>query len=389
MISISLFTLAFFLIFFSFTIKTNHHYELFEVKNKNPINGLRAILASVVMYSHAYKELYIYEGKQWLYTQNEYFEYLGWGNQALNAGKIGVAIFFMISGYLFYSLLNKERLDIISFLKQRIKRIFPLYFFVISFCVSYNFITLSELKFNEIIIPYIKWIIFWGDDSTLKLMNMTGGVEWTLKVEILMYLTIPFLFYLFHKVRSVFLKHILIILSGVFIFLISCIFRIYYEFYIDPRAALCFYIGYAALEIKNKKIIEFIKSKLFTYIALLFFLSSFFVTAYNLFYIYLIFSCSFIFIATANGNDIFGLLMNDQIQKLGEISYSIYLIHGLILFFLIEFAGYFTCYGVIGSFLFIFFYFLLTFIISIVTFIYIEQYFNRPHFRGLLISNFK
>ncbi len=389
MISISLYTLIFFLIFFSFTIKTNHHYELFEVKNKNPINGLRAILASVVMYSHVYKELYIYEGKQWFYTQNEYFDYYGWGNQALNAGKIGVAIFFMISGYLFYSLLNKAKLGKLYFLKQRVKRIFPLYFFVITFCFLFNIYSLPNLNILDGVMEYLKWLLFFGDDSILKFMGMTSGVEWTLKLEILMYLTIPILFYIFHNVQNKALKHIAIVLSILCVFLLGYILRTYLKFYIDPRAALSFYVGYITLEIKNEKIINFIKSKYFALMSVLFFISAFFVTANNFYYLYLIFACSFVFIAAAKGNDIFGLLMNDQIQKLGEISYSIYLTHGVVLFFLLRYASYFLEYGFIGCMGFIFSQFLMTFTISKLTFIYIEQWFNRPHIRGLLFSKLR
>ncbi|MDC5192741.1 acyltransferase [Acinetobacter baumannii] len=389
MISISLYTFIFFLIFFSFTIKTNHHYECFEVKNKNPINGLRAILASVVMYSHVYKELYIYEGKQWFYTQNEYFDYYGWGNQALNAGKIGVAIFFMISGYLFYSLLNKAKLDKLYFLKQRVKRIFPLYFFIITFCFLLNIYSLPNLNILDALMEYLKWLLFFGDDSILKFMGMTSGVEWTLKLEILMYLTIPILFYIFHNFQNKVLKHIAIVLSILCVFLLGYILRIYLKFYIDPRAALCFYVGYITLEIKNEKIIDFIKSKYFAVISVLFFNSAFFVTANNFYYLYLIFACSFVFIAAAKGNDIFGLLMNEQIQKLGEISYSIYLTHGVVLFFLMKFTGLFLSFGAAGSFVFIFIHFFLTFTVSVFTYTYVEQWFTRPHFRSLLISKFK
>ncbi|MDH2600848.1 acyltransferase [Acinetobacter baumannii] len=389
MIDIYYYTILFFILFLSFINRRNYILDNIQVRHKNPINGLRAILASVVMYSHVYKELYIYEGKHWLYTQNEYFEYYGWGNQALNAGKIGVAIFFMISGYLFYSLLNREKLNKLEFLKQRAKRIFPLYFFVITFCFLFNIYSLPNLDVKVSLLEYIKWLLFFGDDSILEFMGMTSGVEWTLKLEILMYLTIPILFYIFHNFQNKVLKHFAIVLSILCLFLLGYILRTYLNFYIDPRAVLCFYIGYITLEIKNEKIIDFIKSNYFAVISVLFFISAFFITANNFYYLYLIFSCSFVFIAASKGNDIFGFLMNEQIQKLGEISYSIYLTHGVVLFFLLRYASYFLEYSFIGYFGFIFFQFLITFTISKLTFIYIEQWFNRPHIRGLLFSKLR
>lgn len=387
MISIYLYLPIFLLLFLTFLPRKLSTLESIKVKNKNPLNGLRAILASIVMYSHTYKELYVHSGNDWLYTQSQYFQYLGFGNQAINGGKIGVAIFFMISGYLFYSLLNKSSFDSFKFLKQRFKRIFPLYFFIITFCFLYNYKFFNSLSFLDKTFEYFKFLIFFGDNTNIT--KMTSGVEWSLKIEILMYFTIPVLFYLFHKVKNKISKHILIFMSVIAVFLISYIIRMYFEFYIDPRAALCFSVGYVALDIKNEKILTFIKSKTFSVISLLFLTSAFFVTAYNFYYIYLIFACSFIFIAAVNGNDIFGFLMNEQIQKLGEISYSIYLTHGVLLFFLMKVADTFISFGTRGSVSFIFIHFFLTSLVSVLSYKYIEQGFNRPHFRSLLISKFK
>ncbi len=387
MISIYLYLPIFLLLFLTFLPRKLSTLETIKVKNKNPLNGLRAILASIVMYSHTYKELYVHSGNDWLYTQSQYFQYFGFGNQAINGGKIGVAIFFMISGYLFYSLLNKSSFDSFKFLKQRFKRIFPLYFFIITFCFLYNYKFFNSLSLLDKTFEYFKFLIFFGDNTNIT--KMTSGVEWSLKLEILMYFTIPVLFYLFHNVKNKISKHILIFMSVIAVFLISYIIRMYFEFYIDPRAALCFYVGYVALDIKNEKILTFIKSKTFSVISLLFLTSAFFVTAFNFYYLYLIFACSFIFLAAVNGNDIFGFLMNEQIQKLGEISYSIYLTHGVLLFFLMKVADTFISFGTIGSVSFIFIHFLLTFLVSVLSYKYIEQGFNRPHFRSLLISKFK
>lgn len=82
---------------------------------------------------------------------------------------------------------------------------------------------------------------------------MTHGVEWTLKLEILLYISIPILFYIFSKTQNLYLRHFFIISSIITIFSIGFILRIYGKAYIDPRAALCFYIGYIALEIKKSR----------------------------------------------------------------------------------------------------------------------------------------
>ncbi len=98
MFSVSLYLIIFILIFIPYFLKVKFYgYDRLNVKNDNAINGVRGILASLVMFSHVFKELYMYLGNQWIYDKN-YFEFISFGNQATNTGKIGVAIFFMISG---------------------------------------------------------------------------------------------------------------------------------------------------------------------------------------------------------------------------------------------------------------------------------------------------
>ncbi|HHP4733022.1 TPA: acyltransferase family protein, partial [Acinetobacter baumannii] len=117
MIEISYYLLIFALCLVPFLFKNNYlNYGQIHIKNNNPINGIRGVLASLVMFSHAFKEFYIYLGNEWIYDKS-YFELIGFGNQASNTGKIGVAIFFMISGYLFYRLLNGSKFDLSKFIK--------------------------------------------------------------------------------------------------------------------------------------------------------------------------------------------------------------------------------------------------------------------------------
>lgn len=108
MLNIQYYLLTFFLIFFFFSLPIPiYNKNKIILKNQNSINGIRGLLASLVMFSHLFKDLTLYQGIKWKYDK-DYYQIIGWGNQALNTGKIGVAIFFMISGYLFYQLLLKQ-----------------------------------------------------------------------------------------------------------------------------------------------------------------------------------------------------------------------------------------------------------------------------------------
>lgn len=376
MIEISYYLLIFVLCLVPFLFKNNYlNYGHIYIKNNNPINGIRGILASLVMFSHAFKEFYIYLGNQWIYDKS-YFDLIGFGNQASNTGKIGVAIFFMISGYLFYRLLSGSTFDLRKFIKNRFLRIFPLYAFVVSFCVVVGLIFADYVLDWNLIIGITKWYMFFGSYDVLNVAEMTKGVEWTLKLEILLYASIPVLFYLFKKIDNKAIRHLLILSSILSIFILGFLLRIYGKVYIDPRAALCFYVGYIALEIKEINSLSiFLKSNIATILALLFFASSFFVSSHNLFYLYLIASCGFLFLCLTSGNSVFGLLNSEPLQKLGEISYSIYLVHGCVLYGFMQLIKYYSIENHLILVLLLMTFFYATYTISTLSFIHIEQRF--------------
>ena len=231
----------------------------------------------------------------------------------------------------------------------------------------------------------LKWLVFWGDNTYLSVSEMTQGVEWTLKIELLFYVTIPLVFYALHNHKNKLFKHAIILFSLLLIFIFCLVLRFYFDFYVDPRSVLCFYIGYLSLEIKSLKISKLFLKKWFSIIAIISFIAAFFITSQNLFYIFTIISISLLFISAACGNTLFGILMYDGIQKLGEISYSIYLIHGLVLYGLLKYSSVFLGNGLAGL-LFIFIQFYLTFFVSTFTFKMIEERFSKSHAKTSLMN---
>ncbi|MDX6038117.1 acyltransferase family protein, partial [Acinetobacter baumannii] len=95
----------------------------------------------------------------------------------------------------------------------------------------------------------------------------------------------------------------------------------------------------------------------------------------NLFYLYLIASCGFLFLCLTSGNSIFGLLNIEPLQKLGEISYSIYLVHGCVLYGFMQFIRYFSIENHLILVLLLMAFFYATYTISALSFIHIEQRF--------------
>ncbi|WP_158302391.1 acyltransferase family protein [Sodalis glossinidius] len=108
------------------------------------------------------------------------------GIPQFNYGPFGVAIFFIISGFVVsFSLKSKER---VPFIKERLMRIYPTYIASV---------------FIMIIVLYSTSIFFWSNKPSLKISeiifnvalinNLVGiksidAVNWTLAIEIKLYL---------------------------------------------------------------------------------------------------------------------------------------------------------------------------------------------------------
>ncbi|KAI6174771.1 Acyl-transf-3 domain-containing protein [Aphelenchoides bicaudatus] len=126
-------------------------------------------------------------------------------NDWLPIGYLGVDVFFVISGFLMCHILNKEerlgRSQIIDFYFRRIKRIIPVYIFIILiFLLSAVFIWLHALMFNWVAQKAIKPLLYIANHITdMNYFALSNGNYkffihlWSLSVELQFYLIAPFL----------------------------------------------------------------------------------------------------------------------------------------------------------------------------------------------------
>lgn len=138
--------------------------------------------------------------------------------------KVAVDSFFIISGFLiFRSFENTSSLK--SYIQKRAKRILPAYVAVIViFAFALYFV--SSVSFREYFnIEFVKYIFF--NLITLNFLQSTlPGVFvdnpytsavndplWTIKVEIMFYIVVPFIAYILHKTNKVFAISIIYLLS--------------------------------------------------------------------------------------------------------------------------------------------------------------------------------
>lgn len=287
------------------------------------IDGLRGYLAFLVFVSHScIWYFYLRSGKWEVPPSNLYTHF----------GQTSVVIFFMITGFLFFSKLLNARSKGIEWDKlfiSRILRLVPLYLFAMLLLFTIVAIISNGVikeSFLSILSGMIRWLGFTilgsPDLNTVKGTSIIlAGVTWSLPYEWFFYMLLPlFAVFLRVKVAKPYLIFSFISILGLLIWSPP----IYY--------LLPFLGGIAAaflVKIEEVRKIAVTRFSSFIIIILFFITVYYFNTAYHI--VPLIF-LSTAFILIAAGNDLFGLLKTTFSRTLGEMSYSIYLMHGFLLF---------------------------------------------------------
>lgn len=160
------------------------------------LDGLRAIGALIVLFSHFY-----FMRKMWGYTVDQWFPV---------PGKVGVALFFALSGFLITSLLFTERekantIALKAFYIRRIFRIWPLYYFIVLLGLLV-FNQVSFLKIPELSDRMIERTTLLSVLNVLLIIpNFTHfyipytDQRWSIIVEEMFYFFQPALVKLFHN----------------------------------------------------------------------------------------------------------------------------------------------------------------------------------------------
>ena len=325
------------------------------------LDGLRGFLALSVYIHHFVVTYYWKVTGFWGKPPEIYYE---------NYGRVGVALFFILTGFLFVFKMRHidKKIDWFVFYKSRFFRIIPLYLFVVLIVVItvfYNSYFSLKYPVSEIFKQIARWLIFYGgvindfDDTRL----IIAGVDWTLKYELFFYFSLPFIFLL--------MKYFPFFLFAIFAILLYFYIFPFVSFGFDSSYAFLFAIGGTVAFINNPKLnySNFFDSRSMSFLTVATFVSAiFYPRPFDFFHLVLI---ALFFILIVFGNSVFGILKLDCVSFLGEISYSIYLLHGLVLYFVFTQFEFFT----LNSFESHQFYFLLPFIGSIVIFFSSITYF--------------
>ena len=289
------------------------------------IDGLRGYLALAVFFHHCIIWLYVVHGVDWNTPH---------GNVHTNAGQASVAVFFMITGVLFYPKMMRSLSDgeWLGHFISRIFRLAPMMWFataavagIVLYQNDYQLVSPPSV----IAISLFQWLSFYkmpylfGHPHSDRII---AGVAWSLVYEWGFYLLLPGFSRLMHSFRQR-VRPFYVLLS-VFVYFEWLIYR----HYVGPRYYILFLAGMLVAEIvKSPKTAEFLRSPMAALIGI--------AAA----------ACEFVFCPTAfavvppillavffapvvAGNSYFGLLSRSGSIVLGEISYGIYLLHGILLY---------------------------------------------------------
>lgn len=299
------------------------------------IDGLRGYLAFFVFIYHSVLWYSYLRTGQWEVPPSNLYTHFG---------QSSVALFFMITGFLFFSKIldgREKEIDWLRLFVSRFLRLTPLYLFVmllllvIVMLLKNGVINGSYLHLAENLIYWCAFTIFGSPDlnSFEDTLIIVSGVTWTLPYEWLFYFLLPALALMVRLVPP--LPYIALSVASI------AIFSVYHPqthpLHPHTHPLFAFIGGIAsALLVRQGGFRCFCSrnSASFLIFGLIILIVAVFPSAYGVAPLILL---SFVFSLIAGGNNLFKILVHPVSRTLGELSYSIYLLHGMILFILFTF----------------------------------------------------
>lgn len=346
------------------------YYGITHNDNKSryeSLDGLRGFLSISVFFHHSVVSYYYFKFGTWDVPPSAFYTLLG---------QSSVCFFFMITGFLFWSkaISKGGKFNIKALYISRFFRIFPLYifsvFFILGIILLISRFTIKTDLLN-LSMQVFRWLTCLGspDVNGFEASLINAKVAWTLRYEGLFYLALPFIAIFAKPKRFIFLFTALVLLHV-----------------INPNSAalikiINFLFGMAAAHIVNHFNFKKICSRQWFSIIPILTLTSMsflFTSSYNMLAYILIFIA---FLSFLYGNNLFGLLIAPASKYLGTISYSIYLLHGIVLFVVLHIIDKFypiKLLNPINYWLVIGFCGLIVILLSGVTYRFVEHPFIRP-----------
>lgn len=298
-----------------------------EFQKYRSLDGLRGLAAVFVFIHHSSIWYFYKQSNIWAVPPSKLYTQFGQG---------AVTMFFMMTAFLFWGKIRESSsVDWLKLYSARIMRLAPLYYFsIVTLLIFAVFASENVIGHIPSLTKLLHYVLFTlgGAPNLFGVHNtfvFDAGVTWTLPYEWFFYLSLPVFFIATKRAptsRALYYTIVPLWIAS-----------LYYmnKKFLGTRELAIFLCGICAYEIyvleKLKSLKELAAGKFgsLIIIASSLVIVFFFNTAYNNYAPFLYF---LIFTIICLGNNMFGLLTSGAARKLGEISYSVYLLQGFFLY---------------------------------------------------------
>jgi peptidoglycan/LPS O-acetylase OafA/YrhL len=285
------------------------------------LDGLRGFLAIGVFFQHAIQNYSLFQTGIWQITDVRFYRFLG--------GE-AVILFFITTSFLYWTkvIQNNGGAEMFRLYRSRLLRLAPLYLFagiIVSIVALYNSgfqVTSVSGIFSDIFYWFTLGLKTITSFNGYDITSINAGIHWTLRYEWAFYLILPLVAMLpknkYGKLTSIALLIGVLLLPdrGYWAIFLFGILAAYIVHYYPSLPWFKKYAWSAVFPIVGLTAVYLMQYKPFSYpqygVTLLVFLS----------FVY--------------GNNLFGLLKMPAAKFLSTISYSVYLLHGIVLYFVLH-----------------------------------------------------
>jgi peptidoglycan/LPS O-acetylase OafA/YrhL len=289
------------------------------------LDGLRGILATSTVVTHFAVSYQWHTTGVWAPTSSRILN---------NMGVVPVSLFFMITGYLFIGKIYRGSPDWGVMLSSRLRRIFPMYLFTVLLIVAISFYQTPGLlaPVDETLSHIGNWMIFIGKpiNGFADSARINASVHWTLLYEAVFYLCLPLIYCVLRRRRPG-------LACAVVLVVLACLWPEYHH-YLRSKYLKLFMVGalVALFEDRLKATAVNFAGTGCTALALAVLAASLYLKSYSSVQMIILGIPFGLFVL---GNSLNGLLEHRGLKILGEASFSLYLLHGIVIYTLFSVLG--------------------------------------------------
>ena len=318
----------------------SRHFSLLDLQTAHgqtaPIDGLRGVLATSVFFHHVVVFHEFLKYSVWQPSPSRFYEQLGTG---------AVTMFFFVSGFLFWrkAVRSSESVSWRVLIPNRMRRTAPAFYLAVTILVGLVAVVSRFERFElwgKLAKEVVEWMCFgmpfnFPSINTIDPLYLSAGVYWTLRLEWLFYLSLPLLVF-FRSYRRVWLVFLFGFLASRWLTKLRAPYpwdgTVYFLLQYAVALYSAFSIGMLAVYLERMPQVKTVFQKRSVAagccaVGLIGILA-----VKPVYGLWESLPLAPSFVAVACGNDFFGLLNTRALRSLGAISYSLYVLHGLIFY---------------------------------------------------------